>query len=51
MSLKGSAVRGDSGSPVFDTRGEVVGLLGWTSDAQHNFGFAMTRGALDPVCR
>jgi S1-C subfamily serine protease len=51
MTLQGSAVGGDSGAPVLDAQGEVVGVLAWTSDAGHNFGFAMTRGALDPICR
>jgi S1-C subfamily serine protease len=51
ISLQGTAVHGDSGSPVLDERGEVVGLLAWASSPDLHLGFAMTRAALDPVCR
>jgi len=51
ISLQGTAVHGDSGSPVLDDQGEVVGLLAWASAPSGHLGFAMTRGALNPVCR
>ncbi len=51
ISLQGAAVHGDSGSPVLDNQGEVVGLLAWASTPNLHLGFAMTRAALNPVCR
>ena len=51
VALEGNAVHGDSGSPVLDAQGEVVGLLAWASAPSLHLGFAMTRAALNPVCR
>jgi len=51
VALEGNAVHGDSGSPVLDSQDQVVGLLAWASAPGLHLGFAMSRAALNPVCR